>query len=72
MVAKLGAEYLLRLLPAGTHDFRLFVRPAELGTALRGAGLRVADIAGLGFDLRHRRWRVTRDVSVNYLMMAVA
>ena len=72
VMAKLGAEYLLRLLPVGTHDYRLFVRPAELGAALRGAGLRIADIAGLSFDPRTRRWRVTRDVGVNYLMMAVA
>ena len=71
-MAKLGAEYLLRLLPVGTHDYRLFVRPAELGAALRGAGLRIADIAGLGFDPRTRRWRITRDVGVNYLMMAGA
>jgi 2-polyprenyl-6-hydroxyphenyl methylase / 3-demethylubiquinone-9 3-methyltransferase len=71
-MAKLGAEYLLRLLPVGTHDYRLFVRPAELGAALRGAGLRIADIAGLGFDPTTRKWRITRDVGVNYLMMAVA
>jgi 2-polyprenyl-6-hydroxyphenyl methylase / 3-demethylubiquinone-9 3-methyltransferase len=72
LFAKLGAEYLLRLLPVGTHDWRLFVRPAELGAALRQAGLRVADIAGLSMDPLTGRWRVSRDVEVNYLMMAVA
>ncbi|MEN0077244.1 MAG: bifunctional 2-polyprenyl-6-hydroxyphenol methylase/3-demethylubiquinol 3-O-methyltransferase UbiG, partial [Paracraurococcus sp.] len=72
LFAKLGAEYLLRLLPVGTHDWRLFVRPAELGAALRQAGLRVADIAGLSMDPLTGRWRVSRDVGVNYLMMAVA
>ena len=69
LMAKLGAEYLLRLLPVGTHDWRMFVTPAELGAGLRGAGLRVADVAGMemGFS---GAWRITRDTGVNYLMMA--
>lgn len=71
LVAKLGAEYVLRLLPVGTHEWRMFVRPAELGAALRRAGLRVADIAGLGVDPLSGRWRTQRDVGINYLMLAV-
>lgn len=71
LVAKLGAEYVLRMLPVGTHDWRMFVRPAELGAALRRAGLRVADIAGLGVDPLGGRWRTQRDVGVNYLMLAI-
>ena len=70
LLAKLGAEYVLRLLPVGTHDWRMFVRPAELGTELRQAGLRVTDIAGLTMEPLTGRWRVTRDVGVNYLVMA--
>lgn len=70
VTAILGAEYVLRLLPTGTHDWRMFVRPAELGAALRRAGLRVTDIAGLGLDPRSGRWRTQRDVGVNYLVMA--
>jgi len=70
LMAKLGAEYLLRLLPIGTHDWRMFVRPAELGGDLRAAGLRVSDIAGLTMDPLTGTWRVTRDVGVNYLVMA--
>jgi 2-polyprenyl-6-hydroxyphenyl methylase/3-demethylubiquinone-9 3-methyltransferase len=71
LVAKLGAEYVLRLLPVGTHDWRLFVRPGELGAALRRAGLRVTDITGLGVDpLAGGRWRTQRDVGVNYMVMA--
>ena len=70
LLAKVGAEYVLRLLPVGTHDWRMFVRPAELGTDLRRAGLRVADIAGLSMDPLTGRWRVSRDVGVNYLVMA--
>ncbi len=71
LVAKIGAEYVLRLLPAGTHDWRMFVRPSELGADLRGAGLRVADLAGLSFDALSGRWRASRDLGVNYIAMAV-
>ncbi len=70
LMAKLGAEYVLRLLPRGTHDWRMFVTPAELGAGLRGAGLRPCDIAGMSMDPLSGNWRITRDVGVNYLMMA--
>lgn len=72
LTAKLGAEYVLRLLPRGTHDWKLFVSPAELGALLRGAGLRVADIAGLEMSKLTCAWRIGRDVSVNYLIAAEA
>jgi 2-polyprenyl-6-hydroxyphenyl methylase/3-demethylubiquinone-9 3-methyltransferase len=68
--AKVGAEYLLRLLPVGTHDWRQFPTPGELGTALRRAGLRPVDIAGMVMDPLTGHWRESRDVSVNYIMMA--
>ncbi|MCA3278448.1 MAG: bifunctional 2-polyprenyl-6-hydroxyphenol methylase/3-demethylubiquinol 3-O-methyltransferase UbiG [Roseomonas sp.] len=68
LMAKLGAEYVLRLLPIGTHDWRMFVTPAELGAGLRGAGLMVADVAGMEMGLSGA-WRITRDTAVNYLMM---
>lgn len=70
LMAKLGAEYVLRMLPRGTHDWKLFMTPAELGAGLREAGLRVEDISGMGFDPLSRRWRATRDVGVNYMLMA--
>ena len=70
LVAKVGAEYVLRLLPTGTHDWRMFVRPSELGTDLRGAGLQIADLAGLSFDLLSGRWRISRDLGVNYIVCA--
>ena len=47
LVAKLGAEYVMRLLPVGTHDWRQFITPAELSGLLRDAGARVTDTAGL-------------------------
>ncbi|MCC6717436.1 MAG: bifunctional 2-polyprenyl-6-hydroxyphenol methylase/3-demethylubiquinol 3-O-methyltransferase UbiG [Acetobacteraceae bacterium] len=68
--AILGAEYVLRLLPTGTHDWRRFVTPAELGRLMRGSGLRLADITGLVPDLRHGGWRAGGGLAVNYLAMA--
>lgn len=70
LMAKLGAEYLLRLLPVGTHDWRMFVTPGELGTGLRRAGLTVTDMAGMSMDPLTGRWRESRDLGVNYLVMA--
>lgn len=70
LAAKIGAEYLLRWLPVGTHDWRRFVTPAELSAMLRQCGLRVADIAGLVTDPLSGQWRTGRDLSVNYLLAA--
>ncbi|HVE20729.1 MAG TPA: bifunctional 2-polyprenyl-6-hydroxyphenol methylase/3-demethylubiquinol 3-O-methyltransferase UbiG [Acidocella sp.] len=71
-VAKFGAEYLLRLLPVGTHDWQHFVTPEELGRFCRGAGLRLADSAGMSFSPLRRGFAITRDMSVNYIAMAEA
>jgi 2-polyprenyl-6-hydroxyphenyl methylase/3-demethylubiquinone-9 3-methyltransferase len=68
LTAKLGAEYVLRLLPVGTHDWRQFITPAELAAMLRDAGARVTDTAGLSPGLSG--WRTTRDLAVNYLLAA--
>lgn len=69
-VAILGAEYLARLLPRGTHDWRRFVMPEELAALLRTAGLRIDDTTGLAPDLTGGGWRPTRDLGVNYLVAA--
>ncbi len=66
-VAKVGAEYVMRLLPIGTHDWRTFVTPAELGAAGRAAGLTVTAMAGMVPDLSLRHWRESRDLAVNYI-----
>ncbi len=68
VVAKWGAEYVLRLLPVGTHDWRRFVTPRELARLGRGAGLRAVDSAGMTFAPLRQRWVLTRDLAVNYLM----
>lgn len=70
--AKIGAEYLLRWLPAGTHDFARFVKPSELARAVRAGGLRPAAVAGMSYAPLSGAWSLTRDLSVNYLMAATA
>ncbi len=67
--AKIGAEYLLRLLPVGTHDWRRFVMPGELADYAAAAGLRLADIAGMVPSPAGREgpWRIGRDLGVNYI-----
>jgi 2-polyprenyl-6-hydroxyphenyl methylase / 3-demethylubiquinone-9 3-methyltransferase len=72
LAAKVGAEYLFRWLPIGTHDWRKFVTPSELGTMLGHAGMRVADVTGLVADPLTGRWRTSRNLLVNYLLAAAA
>ena len=69
LIAKIGAEYLLRVLPAGTHDWRRFVTPLELSNHAGRAGLRLADIAGMVPSPSGRTgpWRISRNLAVNYV-----
>jgi 2-polyprenyl-6-hydroxyphenyl methylase/3-demethylubiquinone-9 3-methyltransferase len=67
-LAVVGAEYVLRLLPTGTHTYEKFIRPSELRQWSHAAGLAVVDIAGLDYDPFTRRARLTMDASVNYLV----
>ena len=67
-LAVIGAEYLLRLLPAGTHTYDKFIKPSELLHWARDADLALVDIAGLDYDPFARTTRLTTDASVNYLM----
>jgi 2-polyprenyl-6-hydroxyphenyl methylase / 3-demethylubiquinone-9 3-methyltransferase len=67
----LGAEYLLRWLPRGTHQWRKFLRPSELAAGLRPQGLAVKDIAGLSYSPLTGRWTLSDDLGVNYLLFAV-
>jgi 2-polyprenyl-6-hydroxyphenyl methylase/3-demethylubiquinone-9 3-methyltransferase len=69
-LAKIGAEYVLRWLPAGTHDWRRFVTTAELEGFLENAGLRVTRRQGVSFDPLRWEWRLSPDTDVNYMMMA--
>jgi 2-polyprenyl-6-hydroxyphenyl methylase/3-demethylubiquinone-9 3-methyltransferase len=66
-----AAERVLRWVPAGTHDWKKFVKPAELARACREAGLEVADTTGLVFDPFAGEFRLSaRDLSVNYFLAA--
>lgn len=70
-LAIVGAEYVLRWLPRGTHDWNRFVRPSELQRELGRAGLRLADLTGMSYAPLSHSWRLSRDVTVNYLAFAV-
>ncbi|WP_346798210.1 bifunctional 2-polyprenyl-6-hydroxyphenol methylase/3-demethylubiquinol 3-O-methyltransferase UbiG [Halomonas sp. Bachu 37] len=67
--AILGAEYVLQLLPKGTHDYAKFIRPSEMAAWNRASGLEVREQSGLTYNPLTRRYRlVANDVSVNYMM----
>ncbi|MCW8906161.1 MAG: bifunctional 2-polyprenyl-6-hydroxyphenol methylase/3-demethylubiquinol 3-O-methyltransferase UbiG [Sedimenticola sp.] len=69
LFAIVGAEYLLRLLPKGTHDFSRFIRPSELDSWIRRAGLHSNDMIGLTYNPLNGRYRlVPGDVDVNYMV----
>lgn len=69
-LAIVGAEYILRWMPAGTHQWDRFVTPDELKTALSGAGLKPADTAGMVYDPLADRWSLSADTDVNYFVTA--
>lgn len=71
VLAKVGAEYLLRWVPPGTHDWRKFVRPSELARGLRRNGVHIADLGGLTYSPLGDDWFLSRDLDVNYLAFAV-
>lgn len=68
--AIVGAEYVMRWLPRGTHDWRKFIRPAELRRYLSAAGGQLQDITGLSYRIADG-WHLGRDKSVNYLAYAI-
>jgi 2-polyprenyl-6-hydroxyphenyl methylase/3-demethylubiquinone-9 3-methyltransferase len=69
-LAIVGAEYVLRWLPRGTHQWEKFVAPDELAAALETHGLNVIDETGVVYDLLADRWQLASDVEVNYMMTA--
>lgn len=71
LFAIVGAEYVLRLLPRGTHEYKKFIRPSELAGWCRDAGLQVRDTTGMTYNPLTEVYRLGRDVDVNYLMHAV-
>ena len=72
LFAVVGAEHLLKLLPAGTHEYEKFIKPSELAAWIRAAGLQMREMTGLVYNPITRRYRLNaRDVSVNYMLRAV-
>ena len=69
-LAKIGAEYVLRWLPPGTHNWNRFVRPGELTAQLQAVGLQVNQLQGVAFDPLRWKWRLTPDTDVNYMAVA--
>ena len=68
LFAVLGAEYMLNMLPKGTHDYKRFIRPSEMASWCRQAGLDVSEITGLSFNPLTKTYALGDDVKVNYLM----
>ena len=67
LFAIIGAEYLLRMLPKGTHDYRKFIRPSELERWARSAGLVLKELTGMSFNPLTQQYKLGTDVDVNYL-----
>ena len=68
VLAILGAEYILNMIPRGTHDYKNFIKPSELVSAVRANQMEVVDITGMTYNPLTRHYRLGRDVDVNYLM----
>jgi 2-polyprenyl-6-hydroxyphenyl methylase/3-demethylubiquinone-9 3-methyltransferase len=72
LIAVVGAEYILNMLPKGTHEYRKFLRPSELDECCRQASLDVTDLTGMTYNPLSRTYKLNpRDIDVNYLMTAV-
>lgn len=70
LFAVLGAEYVLKMLPKGTHEYEKFIKPSELSAWCRDAGLDVAGMTGMSYNPLTKRYWLGADVSVNYILHA--
>ena len=68
VLAILGAEYILNMLPKGTHEYKKFIKPSELASAVRTNQMEVLDITGMTYNPITKHYKLGRDVDVNYLM----
>jgi 2-polyprenyl-6-hydroxyphenyl methylase/3-demethylubiquinone-9 3-methyltransferase len=69
-LAILGAEYILRMLPRGTHEYKKFIKPSEMAAQLRACGMKVSDISGMSYNPLSGHYSLGTDIDVNYLMTA--
>jgi 2-polyprenyl-6-hydroxyphenyl methylase/3-demethylubiquinone-9 3-methyltransferase len=68
MCAILGAEYLLRWLPRGTHSWQKFVKPSEIARSFDRMGIKIQDMMGMKFNPLNKQWGLSLDLSVNYII----
>jgi 2-polyprenyl-6-hydroxyphenyl methylase/3-demethylubiquinone-9 3-methyltransferase len=68
LFAILGAEYILQMLPKGTHDYQKFIRPSELAKYARDASLELDTLTGMTYNPFTKKYRLSDNVDVNYLM----
>lgn len=71
LLAVIGAEYVLKMLPKGTHDYAKFIKPSELTRWSKSVGLEPAELIGLSYNPITQRYSLGRDTSVNYLLHTV-
>jgi 2-polyprenyl-6-hydroxyphenyl methylase/3-demethylubiquinone-9 3-methyltransferase len=69
-LAKIGAEYILRWVPIGTHNWQQFVKPSELASGLRANGVLIEDLTGMTYNPLNGQWEQSLDLAVNYLAFA--
>ena len=69
-VAIIGAEYVMRWLPKGTHDWNRFIRPSEMARGLRHHGLQIAELTGVSYNPFKDSFHLSRDLDVNYMAVA--
>ena len=71
LFAIIGAEYFLRWLPIGTHDWEKFVRPEDLKKILKKNNLKLEKLDGMNFNIIRDEWNVSSDASVNYIVKSI-
>ncbi len=71
LFAIVGAEYVLQLLPKGTHEWKKFIKPSELSTFIRQSGLQLRELSGMTYNPITKVYRMGKDVDVNYLIHAM-
>lgn len=71
LFAVIGAEYLLNMLPKGTHEYQKFIKPSELSSWARHAGLEISQLKGMGYNPLTEHYSLGTDVSVNYLIHTI-
>jgi 2-polyprenyl-6-hydroxyphenyl methylase/3-demethylubiquinone-9 3-methyltransferase len=69
-LAKIGAEYILRWVPIGTHNWHQFVKPSELASVLRANGIHIKDLTGMIYNPMNFQWELSNNLAVNYLAFA--